>query len=214
MDITVRLYLLAKWTAMGRVALRSGELLFGPLVNDYNSLSMSTPSTASKRHSSSVGQDQWPAHRGRRHSSRLDRSSRCWAWIFQASPLLTAQQLAWTRCGGLKYLLAVWVEVAGSTHLQRHCVIDTFGVNRIVFFTIHLFYYLLKSIFAFFLLLLLPSSLSISLQTEIAKRLNVICAQLIPFLSHEVRWDQHTLSPTAAHHETHMPHCVQTFCDW
>lgn len=33
---------------MGRVALSSGELLFGPLVNDYNSLSMANPSTASK----------------------------------------------------------------------------------------------------------------------------------------------------------------------
>lgn len=47
---------------------------------------------------------------------------------------------------------------------------------------------------------------SISLQTEIAKRLNVICAQLIPFLSQEVRWDQHTLSPTATHHDTHTCH--------
>ena len=34
--------------------------------------------------------------------------------------------------------------------------------------------------------LTLPVPLLLSLQTEIAKRLNVICAQLIPFLSQEV----------------------------
>lgn len=33
---------------MRRVALSLKELLFGPLVNDYNSLSVATPSTASK----------------------------------------------------------------------------------------------------------------------------------------------------------------------
>lgn len=41
-----------------------------------------------------------------------------------------------------------------------------------------------------------PHSPFIYLQTEIAKRLNVICAQLIPFLSQEVRWDRHTQTRT------------------
>uniref|UniRef100_A0A673JJP9 Transducin-like enhancer protein 1 n=1 Tax=Sinocyclocheilus rhinocerous TaxID=307959 RepID=A0A673JJP9_9TELE len=40
--------MLAKETVVRRVALSSAELLFGLLVNDYNSLSMATPSTASK----------------------------------------------------------------------------------------------------------------------------------------------------------------------
>lgn len=64
----------------------------------------------------------------------------------------------------------------------------------------------MKSIFICFLSAFESSLHSISLQTEIAKRLNVICAQLIPFLSQEVRWDQHTLSPTATHHDTHTCH--------
>jgi len=64
----------------------------------------------------------------------------------------------------------------------------------------------MKSVFICLLSASKSYSLSISLQTEIAKRLNVICAQLIPFLSQEVRWDQHTLSSTATHHDTHTCH--------
>ena len=42
------------------------------------------------------------------------------------------------------------------------------------------------------------------LQTEIAKRLNVICAQLIPFLSQEV-----TQTDTHTHTHTHILYCIQ-----
>jgi len=98
---------------------------------------MRTPSTASKDSAAQWGKTsdlQKESSQGRRHSSGLDWSSRCWAWIFQGSSFLAVQQLAWTRCGGLKYLLAVWAEVAGYTPATSwfgRCVLD-----RIVFFAI------------------------------------------------------------------------------
>ncbi len=97
--------------------------------------------------------------------------------------------------------------VSGGSRLHTlatSCVIDTFGWTGL-YFLLYIFLLFTKVYFCF-LSASASLSLSISLQTEIAKRLNVICAQLIPFLSQEVRWDQHTLSPTAAHHETHTCH--------
>lgn len=55
---------------------------------------------------------------------------------------------------------------------------------------------------------------SVSLQTEIAKRLNVICAQLIPFLSQEVRRKTRTHTCTHTHTLSHTPPFWNEMISW